>query len=88
MRSKSASVLPAIPYCIWPALCVAVIGSVVYVDLIIIHSNILEINRYYIIYIILITASELVINDPLAMHTHWWRTLRDFFTKKVEKVEK
>ena len=69
LASKPASVLPAILYCIWPALCVAVIGSVVCVDIIIIHSNILEINRYYIIYIILITASELVIFDPLTMHT-------------------
>ena len=70
MRSKSASVLPAILYCIWPALCVAVIGSVACVDIIIILSNILVINRYYILYIILTSASELVINDPLARHTH------------------
>ena len=65
MRSKSASVPPAIPECIWPALCVAVIGSVVCVDIIIVFSNIFS-NKY-----INLLPSVMFSFDPLTVHTHF-----------------
>ena len=79
LASKPASVLPAIPACIWPAVCVSCHGLDYDVCIVLVPIHIFSINISYL---------SKRVSHNLAVHTHWWRTLRDFFTKKLGKVKK